>query len=106
MEERYFEMYNFGRSQSKKIISMEEFATRMVELDWVPTGFTKNNKFKILFRYRTMMYMNSEIIFKHKSIYNLQFTKKKSFLFLKEKDSWTIDLIQMIRSPFYSPSDS
>ena len=32
-EERYFEMYDYGKKQSREILSLGEFATRMVELD-------------------------------------------------------------------------
>ena len=78
----------------------------MVELDWVPVGLSADKAPGISFRYRTMIYMNADIIFRHKSYYDLQFNKQKSFLLLKENGSWRFDLIQMIRSPFYSPSDS
>ena len=105
-EERYFEMYDYGRNQSRKQLSLEEFATRMVELDWVPLGLSVDKAPGISFRYRTMLYMNANVIFRHKSYYDLQFNKQKSFLLLKENGSWRFDLIQMIRSPFYSPSDS
>jgi len=37
-EERYFELYKYGKKQSKEQIAIEEFATRMVELNWVPVG--------------------------------------------------------------------
>ena len=105
-EERYFEMYEHGKRQSRAQLTMEEYATRMVELDWVPVGLSADKASGISFRYRTMIYMNADIIFRHKSYYDLQFNKQKSFLLLKEDGSWRFDLIQMIRSPFYSPSDS
>ena len=105
-EERYFEMYDFGKKQSRGQLSLEEFATRMVELDWVPVGLSPEEPSEISFRYRTLLYMNANIIFRHKSYYDLQFTKPQSFLLQKEEGSWRFDLIQMIRSPFYSPSDS
>ena len=105
-EERYFEMYDYGRNQSRKQLSLEEFATRMVELDWVPIGLSSDKATGISFRYRTLIYMNADIIFRHKSYFDLQFNKQKSFLLLKEEGLWRFDLIQMIRSPFYSPSDS
>ena len=98
-EERYFEMYDFGKKQSKEILSLEEFATRMVELDWVPVGLSPEKPSEISYRYRTLLYMNAHIVFRHKSFYDLQFTKPKAFLLQKEGGSWKFDLIQMIRSP-------
>ncbi len=105
-EERYFEMYDFGKKQSREILSLEEFATRMVELDWVPVGVSPEKPSEISYRYRTLLYMNAHIVFRHKSFYDLQFTKPKAFLLQKEEGSWKFDLIQMIRSPYYSPEDS
>ena len=105
-EERYFEMYDFGKKQSKEILSLEEFATRMVELDWVPVGLSPEKPSEISYRYRTLLYMNAHIVFRHKSFYDLQFTKQKAFLLQKEEGSWKFDLIQMIRSPYYSPENS
>jgi hypothetical protein len=105
-EERYFEMYDFGKKQSKEILSLEEFATRMVELDWVPVGLSPEKPSEIYYRYRTLLYMNAHIVFRHKSFYDLQFTKPKAFLLQKEEGSWKFDLIQMIRSPYYSPENS
>lgn len=104
-EERYFEMYDFGKSQSKEQLTLEEFATRMVELDWVPVGLSPQKPAEVSYRYRTLLYMNAHIVFRHKSYYDLQFTKQKSFLLQKEEGNWRFDLIQMIRSPFYSPPD-
>ena len=105
-EERYFEMYDFGKKQSQEILSLEEFATRMVELDWVPVGLSPEKPSEISYRYRTLLYMNAHIVFRHKSFYDLQFTKTKAFLLQKEEGSWKFDLIQMIRSPYYSPENS
>jgi hypothetical protein len=47
--------------------------------------------------------VNATIVFRHKSNFDLQFTKQQSFLLLKEGGKWRFDLLQMIRSPFYSP---
>ncbi len=105
-EERYFEMYDYGKRQSKEQITLEEFATRMVELDWVPVGLSPRKQSEVSYRYRTLLYMNAHIVFRHKSFYDLQFTKQKSFLLQKEAGNWRFDLIQMIRSPFYSPPDN
>ncbi len=97
-EERYFELYKYGKKHSTDQISIEEFATRMVELDWVPVGLKTGT-----YRYLTLLYVNAAIVFRHKSIFDLQFTKQQSFLLLKESGKWRFDLLQMIRSPFYIP---
>ena len=103
-EESYFELYNFGKQQSLNQITIEEFATRMVELDWVPVGLEIENKPAISYYYRTLLYVTAVIVFRHKSDLDLQFKKKQSFLLIKENGKWRFDLLQMIRSPFYSPS--
>ena len=102
-EERYFELYKYGKKHSTDQISIEEFATRMVELDWVPVGLKTGKEAEISYRYRTLLYVNATIVFRHKSIFDLQFTKQQSFLLLKESGKWRFDLLQMIRSPFYIP---
>ena len=102
-EERYFELYNYGKEHSRDQITIEEFATRMVELDWVPVGLLQDKIPEISYHYRTLIYVNAPIVFRHKSFYDLQFTKLQSFLLLKEAGKWRFDLLQMIRSPFYSP---
>ena len=102
-EERYFELYKYGKKLSIDQITIEEFATRMVELDWVPVGLSTGKDPEISYRYRTLLYVNAAIIFRHKSIFDLQFTKQQSFLLLKERGKWRFDLLQMIRSPFYIP---
>ena len=102
-EESYFELYKYGKRQSKNQIKIEDFATRMVELDWVPVGFVEGKNPEILYHYRTLLYVSAAIVFRHKSNLDLQFAKKQSFLMLKENGKWCFDLLQMIRSPFYSP---
>lgn len=102
-EESYFELYKYGKRQSTNQITIEDFATRMVDLDWVPVGFLEGETPEILYHYRTLLYVNAVIVFRHKSNLNLQFAKKQSFLMLKENGKWCFDLLQMIRSPFYSP---
>ena len=101
-EERYFELYKFGKKHSTEQLSMEEFATRMVELDWVPISLAPEYKPQITYRYRTMIYVKASIVFQHKNYFDLQFTKQHYFLIMKENGKWRFDLIQMIRSPFYS----
>ena len=102
-EERYFELYEYGKNNSRNQLSIEEFATRMVELDWVPVGLLPDKIPEVNYRYRTLLYVDAEILFRHKSYMDLQFSKKQSFLLLKEEGKWRFDLLQMIRSPFYSP---
>jgi len=102
-EERYFELYEYGKRHSRNQLTKEEFATRMVELDWVPVGLLPNKGLEVNYRYRTLLYVDVAILFSHKSFMDLQFSKQQSFLLLKEEGKWRFDLIQMIRSPFYSP---
>jgi len=104
-EERYFELYKYGKQQSINQITIEEFATRMIELDWVPVGLVPEKNPKISYYYRTLLYVNAAIVFRHKSDFDLQFTKQQSFLLIKESGKWRFDLLQMIRSPFYSPPE-
>ena len=89
-EERYFEMYDYGKKQSREILSLEEFATRMVELDWVPVGLSPEKPSEISYRYRTLLYMNANIVFRiaendpfqSPNQAYLPFTHIKLFLFL------------------------
>lgn len=103
-EERYFEMYDFGLRQSREQLSVEEFATRMVELDWVPVA-VDSEPLEVDFRYRTMVYVTATLQFRHKSFPELQYAKRQSFLLLQEDSGWRLDLLQMIRTPYYSPSE-
>ena len=102
-EERYFELYEYGKKHSRNQLTIEEFATRMVELDWVPVGLHSENPPEVNYRYRTLLYVDAAILFRHKSIMDLQLSKQQSFLLIKEEGKWRVDLLQMIRSPFYSP---
>ena len=102
-EERYFELYEYGKIHSRNQLTIEEFATRMVELDWVPVGLLSENIPVVNYHYRTLLYVDAAILFRHKSIMDLQLSKQQSFLLIKEEGKWRIDLLQMIRSPFYSP---
>ena len=101
-EERYFELYEYGKRHSKNQLTIEDFATRMVELDWVPVDLLPENNPEVNYRYRTLLYVDVAILFRHKSFIDLQFSKQQSFLLLKEEGKWRFDLLQMIRSPFYS----
>ena len=102
-EERYFELYEYGKSYSRYQLTIEEFATRMVELDWVPVGLLPDKNPEVNYRYRTLLYVDVAILFRHKSFMDLQFSKQQSFLLINEEGKWRFDLLQMIRSPFYSP---
>ena len=101
-EERYFELYEYGKRHSKNQLTIEEFATRMVELDWVPVDLLPENNPEVNYRYRTLLYVDVEILFRHKSFMDLRLSKQQSFLLLKEEGKWRFDLLQMIRSPFHS----
>ena len=103
-EERYFEMYEFGVRQSKQQLSVEEFATRMVELDWVPVNVDQE-PLQVDFRFRTMVYVTTVLEFRHKSFPELQYGKRQSFLLIQEEEGWHLDLLQMIRTPYYTPSE-
>ena len=72
----------------------------------ITVGLSPEKPSEISYRYRTLLYMNANIVFRHKSFYDLQFTKPKAFLLQKEEGAWKFDLIQMIRSPYYSPENS
>lgn len=103
-EERYFEMYELGKTQTRVELSPEDFATRMVQLDWVPTKMLDDPAMKISFRFRSLIYVNASLEFRHKSKEQLSFTKPLTFLLLLEDGAWKFDLIQMVRSPFYVPN--
>jgi hypothetical protein len=103
-EERYFEMYEFGLRQSRQQLSVEEFATRMVELDWVPV-MMEGEQPEVSFRYRTLFYVSTNLQFRHKTRPELQYAKRQSFLLLQEQGGWRLDLLQMIRTPYYSPKE-
>lgn len=102
-EERYFEMYEHGKRQSRAQLTMEEYATRMVELDWVPVGLEAEIPVEIDYQFRTMLYVNATVLFQHKNYYDLRFPRKQSFLLIWEDNAWRLDLLQMIRSPYYAP---
>lgn len=102
-EERYFEMYEHGKQQSRAQLTMEEYATRMVELDWVPVGLEPKIPVEVDHQFRTMLYVNATVLFQHKNYYDLRFPRKQSFLLIWEDNAWRFDLLQMIRSPYYAP---
>ena len=66
-EERYFELYEYGKRHSKNQLTIEEFATRMVELDWVPVDLLPENNHEVYYSYRKLLYVDVAILFRHKS---------------------------------------
>ena len=60
-EERYFELYEYGKRHSRNQLTIEEFATRMVELDWVPVGLLHDKNPEVNYRYRTLLYVDVAI---------------------------------------------
>jgi len=102
-EEQYFELYELGKKQSKEFITAEEFAIRMVRLDWVPQQLSDETPFDISFRYRTLIYVDAIFEFLHKTNTTLKFKKKETFLLLWEEEKWRFDLLHMLRSPYYTP---
>ncbi len=103
-EEQYFELYKLGKQQAREYLTPEQFAVRMVQLDWVPVGLVQKPPFEISFRYRTLIYVDAGIKFSHKTKGGLAFEKRQTFLLLWEKGQWRFDLLQMLRSPFYTPN--
>lgn len=102
-EEQYFELYELGKKQSREFLTAEEFAVRMVRLDWVPQQLNDETPFEIFYRFRTLIYVNAIFEFRHKTNTPLKFKKKQTFLLLWEDAKWRFDLLQMLRSPFYTP---
>ncbi|MGK5095149.1 hypothetical protein WDW89_24460 [Deltaproteobacteria bacterium TL4] len=104
-EERYFELYEKGKLQSQRDLKPGEYATRMVELNWVPVKLIEDPPIEISFQFRTLIYVTATIEFGHKSNESLRFKKRQTFLLLWEKNEWRFDLLQMIRAPFYTPEN-
>ena len=99
-EELYFELYESGMESTKKQISLEEFAQRMVELAWVPQGELNPKFLKSKFQFRTMVYVSARVEFRHKFNPDKTFFKDHTFLLLEENGTWRIDLVQLVRAPF------
>ncbi len=104
-EERYFELYDFGKKRSRDFIVPEEFATRMVKLPWVPVGLAEENAYDIDFRFRTFIYVAATIQFRHKTNSSLEFKKRQTYLLVWEENRWRFDLLQMLRAPFYAAAE-
>lgn len=99
-EEVYFELYDQGTVASKARISREEFAQRMVQLEWLPAGEINPRFLKPEYRFRTTVYIQARIPYRNKFNVGDPFAKDQTVLLLQENGQWHIDLIQLIRSPY------
>ena len=100
-EELYFDMYDFGQQNSRKIITKESFAQRMVELKWKPgVGKKKVTIKKIKLLYRNYGLIFCDIEYHHKSIAKRHFKKEEVFPAILENNQWKFDLTQIIRIPY------
>ena len=99
-EELYFELYDIGMESTKKQVSLEDFAQRMVELAWLPQGELNPKFLKSKFRFRTMIYVSARVKYRHKFNPDKTFFKDHTFLLLEEKGTWRIDLVQLVRAPY------
>jgi hypothetical protein len=99
-EEVYFELYDQGTAVSKKRISREEFAQRMVGLDWLPAGEINPRFVKPEYRFRTMVYIRARIPFRNKFNVGDPFAKDETIQLLLEGGQWRVDLVQLVRSPY------
>ena len=99
-EELYFELYDMGSESTRARVSKEEFAGRMVRLNWVPEGELNPEFLKAKFRFRTMVYVAARIRYRDKFNPEMEFLKEQTFLLLKERGKWRIDLIKLVRAPF------
>ena len=99
-EELYFELYENGMESTKKQVSLEDFAQRMVELAWLPQGVLNPKFLKSKFRFRTMIYVSARVKYRHKFNPDKIFFKDHTFLLLEEKGTWRIDLVQLVRAPY------
>lgn len=99
-EELYFELYDLGIASTRKRITREEFARRMVELTWVPHGKLNPKYLNSNMRFRTMVYVKARVVYRNKFNENQVFSNDQTMLLLKEDGEWRVDLIAMIRSPY------
>jgi hypothetical protein len=99
-EEVYFELYDHGMEASKARIAREDFAQRMVQLEWLPQGEPARRYFSAEYRFRTMAYVKVRVLYRNKFDPSRQFNKDQTFLLLLENGTWRIDLIDLIRSPY------
>lgn len=99
-EEVYFELYDQGMEASKARISREDFAQRMVQLEWLPQGEPSPRYFSAEYRFRTMAYVKVRMLYRNKFDPTQQFNKDQTFLLMQENGTWRVDLIDLIRSPY------
>jgi len=99
-QELYFELYDLGSESTQARIPREEFAQRMVELPFVPLGDLNPKYLKSKLRYRSMVYVEARVDYRHKFNTSRTFHRDHSFLLLKEGKSWRVDLVQLIRAPY------
>jgi hypothetical protein len=101
-EEVYFELYDHGMEASKARITRENFAQRMVQLEWVPQGEPNPRYLTADYRFRSMAYVKVRVLYRNKFNPSQQFNKEQTFLLLQENGAWRIDLVDLIRSPYGS----
>ncbi|MDH4122183.1 MAG: hypothetical protein OEV94_10800 [Deltaproteobacteria bacterium] len=99
-EESFFELYDEGWADSKKRITREDFAQRMVGQNWVPVGRPDPRFLKADFRFRTMVYIRAKLTFQNKAN-KKNLTRDLNMLLLKEADGrWKVDLVELVRIPY------
>lgn len=98
-EELYFEMYDFGQRETKKVLKKAEFVQRMVDLKWKP-AVEKETLKKVHIIYRNFGSVHVVVNFQNKI--NATYTIKKEIVFpiILEKNTWKYDLTQIIRIPY------
>ena len=100
-EEDYFQIYDWGKQQSQQEVSRQEFASRMVELDWIPRQLVAEQPITLSFRFRSLIYVQVTLEFAHKTKVSIApFQKQQTFLLIWENQQWRFDLIHLLRSPF------
>jgi hypothetical protein len=99
-EEVYFELYDQGMEASKARITRENFAQRMVQLEWLPQGDPNPRYLTADYRFRTLTYVKVRVLYRNKFNPSQQFAKDQTFLLLQENGAWKIDLVDLIRSPY------
>jgi len=98
-EELYFEMYDFGSSQSKSIMSQGDFAQRMVDLKWKPAiKPLLEETVEIIYRNFAIIHFVQE--FENKVNPTETVRKKMIFPAMMEKTGWKFDLTQLINVPY------
>jgi hypothetical protein len=98
-EELYFEMYDFGHSQSKALMSKTVFAQRMVDLKWKPAIKPLNDeRVEIVYRNFAVIHFVQE--FENKVNLTESLRKRMVFPAVLEKNGWKFDLTQLINIPY------